>query len=470
MTFITKDFMLQNETAKQLYHDFAESLPIFDYHCHLDPQQIAEDHKFADVTELWLAGDHYKWRAMRAHGIPEEKITGNASSEEKFQAWAQTVESVVGNPLYHWTHLELKRYFDVDELLNSKNWKSVYDQANKTIQEKGLTARTLIENSNVTFIGTTDNPTDSLEFHDAIREDADFTVEVAPAFRPDEAFAVGEEKFINFVQKLQNVSFKDVTTYKELITEIEARVDYFNERGATISDHGLGKLFYAESTDEEIEAIFLKALAKKEVTAEENAKYQTRLLSDLGKMYHARGWVMQIHFGAIRNNNSRMFDLVGADAGFDSTNDQTDVAYALNNILNALDKEDKLPKTIIYNLNPIYNDVVASTVANFQSNNEGIKGKIQFGSGWWFNDTEQGMLRQMEALADHGLLMHFVGMLTDSRSFVSYPRHEYFRRILCNFIGERVENGKFPNDQDILKKLVENVCYNNAMEYFNKVK
>lgn len=470
MSFINKDFMLQNETAKQLYHDFAEALPIVDYHCHLDPQQIAGDYKFADVTELWLAGDHYKWRAMRAHGIPEEKITGNASSEEKFQAWAQTVESVVGNPLYHWTHLELKRYFGVDELLNSKNWKSIYDQANQAIKENGLTARTLIHNSNVTFIGTTDNPTDSLEFHDAIREDADFTVEVAPSFRPDEAFAVGEEKFLNFVDKLQKVSSKDVTTYKELITEIEARVDYFNERGAIISDHGLGKLLYAESTDEEIEAIFLKGLAQKEVSAEENAKYQTRLLSDLGKMYHTRGWVMQLHFGAIRNNNSRMFDLVGADAGFDSINDQTNVAFALNNILNALDKEDKLPKTIVYNLNPTYNDVVASTVANFQTNNEGIKGKIQFGSGWWFNDTEQGMLRQMEALADHGLLMHFVGMLTDSRSFVSYPRHEYFRRILCNFIGERVENGKFPNDQDLLKKLVENICYNNAMEYFNRVK
>lgn len=470
MTFINKDFMLQNKTAKQLYHDFAESLPIFDYHCHLDPQQIAEDHKFNNVTELWLAGDHYKWRAMRAHGIPEEKITGNASSEEKFEAWAQTVESVVGNPLYHWTHLELKRYFAIDELLNSKNWKSIYDQANKAILEKGLTARTLINNSNVTFIGTTDNPTDSLEFHDAIREDENFTVEVAPSFRPDEAFAVGEEKFTNFIKKLQDASTKDVTTYKELIKEIENRVDYFNERGAIVSDHGLGKLFYAESTDDEIEAIFLKALAQKDITAEENAKYQTRLLSDLGKMYHARGWVMQLHFGAIRNNNSRMFDLVGADAGFDSINDQTDVAYALNNILNALDKEDKLPKTIIYNLNPIYNDVVASAVANFQSNNEGIKGKIQFGSGWWFNDTEQGMLRQMEALADHGLLMHFVGMLTDSRSFVSYPRHEYFRRILCNFIGERVENGKFPNNQELLKKLIENVCYNNAMRYFNKAK
>ena len=470
MTFINKDFMLQNKTAKQLYHDFAESLPIFDYHCHLDPQQIAEDHKFNNVTELWLAGDHYKWRAMRAHGIPEEKITGNASSEEKFEAWAQTVESVVGNPLYHWTHLELKRYFAIDELLNSKNWKSIYDQANKAILEKGLTARTLINNSNVTFIGTTDNPTDSLEFHDAIREDENFTVEVAPSFRPDEAFAVGEEKFTNFIKKLQDASTKDVTTYKELIKEIENRVDYFNERGAIVSDHGLGKLFYAESTDDEIEAIFLKALAQKEITAEENAKYQTRLLSDLGKMYHARGWVMQLHFGAIRNNNSRMFDLVGADAGFDSINDQTDVAYALNNILNALDKEDNLPKTIIYNLNPIYNDVVASAVANFQSNNEGIKGKIQFGSGWWFNDTEQGMLRQMEDLADHGLLMHFVGMLTDSRSFISYPRHEYFRRILCNFIGERVENGKFPNDQELLKKLIENVCYNNAMRYFNKAK
>lgn len=470
MSFIQKDFMLQNETAKQLYHDYAETLPIFDYHCHLDPQQIAEDHKFADVTELWLAGDHYKWRAMRAHGIPEEKITGNASSRDKFQAWAETVESVVGNPLYHWTHLELKRYFDIDDLLSSANWEEIFDKANKTIEEKGLTAKTLITQSNVVFIGTTDNPTDSLEYHETIQKDENFKTEVAPSFRPDEAFAIGEEKFTSFIEKLQTVSSKKIDTYKELVQQIEARVEYFNERGALISDHGLGTLLFAESTDEEIEAIFLKALANQAVTAEENAKYQTRLLVDLGKMYHAKDWIMQIHFGAIRNNNTRMFEQVGPDAGFDSTNDQSDVAYALNNVLNALDKENKLPKTIIYNLNPIYNDVVASAVANFQANDENIKGKIQFGSGWWFNDTEEGMLRQMTALADHGLLMHFVGMLTDSRSFVSYPRHEYFRRIVCNFVGERVENGKIPNDSTLLKKLIENICYYNALTYFNKNK
>lgn len=470
MSFIQKDFMLQNETAKQLYHDYAETLPIFDYHCHLDPQQIAEDHKFADVTELWLAGDHYKWRAMRAHGIPEEKITGNASSRDKFQAWAETVESVVGNPLYHWTHLELKRYFDIDDLLSSANWEEIFDKANKTIEEKGLTAKTLITQSNVVFIGTTDNPTDTLEYHETIQKDENFKTEVAPSFRPDEAFAIGEEKFTSFIEKLQTASSKKIDTYKELVQQIEARVEYFNERGALISDHGLGTLLFAESTDEEIEAIFLKALANQAVTAEENTKYQTRLLVDLGKMYHAKDWIMQIHFGAIRNNNTRMFEQVGPDAGFDSTNDQSDVAYALNNVLNALDKENKLPKTIIYNLNPIYNDVVASAVANFQANDENIKGKIQFGSGWWFNDTEEGMLRQMTALADHGLLMHFVGMLTDSRSFVSYPRHEYFRRIVCNFVGERVENGKIPNDSTLLKKLIENICYYNALTYFNKNK
>lgn len=470
MSFIHDDFMLQNETAKQLYHDFAKDLPIYDYHCHLDPQQIAEDHEFQDVTELWLAGDHYKWRAMRANGIPERKITGDASSEEKFQAWAETVENTVGNPLYHWTHLELKRYFDIDDQLNGENWKEIYDKANKAIKENGLTARTLIKSSNVTFVGTTDNPTDSLEYHDQIRNDESFDVTVAPSFRPDEAFAIGEPKFTAFITKLKNVSSNEITSYKEMMKAIEARIDYFDERGTVASDHGIGVLAYAESTDEEIEAIFVKAVAGTDVTFEESAKFQTRLLADLGECYFDRDWAMQIHFGAIRNNNSRMFDLIGPDAGFDSLNDQANVAYALNNILDAMAKKGKLPKTIVYNLNPLYNDIVASTTANFQNNAEGIKGKIQFGAGWWFNDTEKGMLRQMETLADHGLLMHFVGMLTDSRSFVSYPRHEYFRRILCNYIGENVENGKFPNDEKLLKKMVENICYNNADRYFVKNK
>lgn len=468
MTFINKDFMLQNETAKYLYHTYAEHMPIYDYHCHLDPQQIAEDHTFHDVTELWLAGDHYKWRAMRANGVPEEKITGNASSEEKFQAWAETVEACIGNPLYHWTHLEMKRYFDIDEQLNGDNWKEIYDRINKTIKEKGLTAQKLIQSSNVVFVGTTDNPTDSLESHDQIQKNQDFPVTVAPSFRPDEAFAIGEQRFTDFLEKLRAVVPNNITTYVEMMKAIENRIDYFNDRGTVASDHGIGTLTYEESTNDEIETIFLKAAAKEEITSIEAAKYQTRLLIDLAECYFDREWVMQIHFGAIRNNNTRMFEAIGPDSGFDSTNDQSNVAYALNNLLDAMAKKDKLPKMIIYNLNPIYNDIVASATANFQNNTAGVKGKVQFGAGWWFNDTEKGMLRQMDALADHGLLMHFVGMLTDSRSFVSYPRHEYFRRILCNYVGENVENGKFPNDKDLLKKLIENICFNNADRYFKK--
>lgn len=468
MAFIHEDFMLQNDVAKHLYHDYAKDMPIYDYHCHLDPKQIAEDHEFENITELWLAGDHYKWRAMRANGVPERKITGDASPEEKFQAWAETAEVSVGNPLFHWTQLELKKYFGIEDLLTGENWKEIYDRANAVLKEQKLTARQLIKNSNVELVGTTDNPTDSLEYHDQIAQDDSFDVTVVPSFRPDEAFAAGEEKFNNFIKKLREVTGKDIGTYKELIRALEERIDYFDRRGTVASDHGLGELMFAESTDEEIEAIFVKALAQKELTREELAKYMTRLLADLGALYHDRGWAMQIHFGAIRNNNQRMFDLIGPDAGFDSLNDQQNVAYALNNLLNAMHKNGKLPKTIVYNLNPMYNHIVASTVANFQGNPDGIKGKVQFGAGWWFNDTEQGMLRQMETLADHGLLMHFVGMLTDSRSFISYTRHDYFRRILCNYVGEQVELGKFPNEDSLLKRLVENVCYNNAKGYFVK--
>uniref|UniRef100_UPI00344B1E9C glucuronate isomerase n=1 Tax=Carnobacterium sp. TaxID=48221 RepID=UPI00344B1E9C len=470
MIFIHEDFMLQNEKAKELYHSYAKEMPIYDYHCHLNPKEIADNHQFLDVTELWLAGDHYKWRAMRANGISEEKITGNASSKEKFEAWAQTVEACIGNPLYHWTHLEMKRYFDIDEQLNGDNWEELYNRANKIIKEKNLTAQTLIEQSNVVFIGTTDNPTDSLEYHDQINEDQSFNVNVTPSFRPDEAFALGEQKFIDFLKKLTSYTATKVTTYKEMMAALEQRIDYFDKRGCVASDHGISTLSYSDSTDDEIESIFLKTVSGEAVSNEEIAKYQTRLLVDLAECYYDRDWVMQIHFGAIRNNNDKMFNLLGPDVGFDSIKDQTNVGYSLNNLLDAMAKKDKLPKMVIYNLNPTYNHVVASAVANFQNNEDGIKGRIQFGAGWWFNDTEKGMLRQMETLADHGLLMHFVGMITDSRSFVSYPRHEYFRRILCNYIGENVENGKIPNDDKLLKKLIENICYLNAKNYFKNKK
>lgn len=466
MSFIHKDFMLQNEKAKELYHGYAEKMPIYDYHCHLNPKEIAEDHQFEDVTELWLEGDHYKWRAMRANGIPEEKITGTASSKEKFKAWAETVEACIGNPLYHWTHLEMKRYFDIDEQLTSDNWEEIYNSANRLMKEKNLTAQKLIEQSNVVFIGTTDNPTDSLEYHELIKENPSFTVNVAPSFRPDEAFAIGEPKFDLFLKALTNFSSEKIASYQTMIRVLKNRIDFFDKKGAVVSDHGISTLTYCKSTDEEIETIFLKTISNQAISNEDRAKYQTRLLVDLAGLYYEKDWVMQIHFGAIRNNNNKMFDVLGSDTGFDSIKDQTDVAYSLNQLLNAMAEKGTLPKTILYNLNPIYNDIVASTAANFQSNEQGIKGKIQFGAGWWFNDTEKGMLRQMDSLADHGLLMHFVGMLTDSRSFISYPRHEYFRRILCNYIGEQVENGKIPNDELLLKKLIEHICYINAKNYF----
>ncbi|HJB24034.1 MAG TPA: glucuronate isomerase [Candidatus Jeotgalibaca pullicola] len=468
MAFIHDDFMLTNDTAKHLYHTYAEKMPIFDYHCHLIPDWIADDHEFSDITELWLAGDHYKWRAMRANGVPENMITGDASPEEKFAAWAETAENTIGNPLFHWTQLELKRYFDIDELLTKDNWKEIYEQANKVLKEKKLTARKLIEMSNVTFVGTTDNPTDSLKAHDKILKDKKFDIKVAPSFRPDEAFHIDDNRFAGFLERMEAIFGNHPTSYKELVEQLEKRVDFFDKHGTLASDHALENMVYSDASDNEIEQIFQKALKQEAISKDEKEKYLTRILIDLGEMYADRGWAMQIHFGALRNNNEYWYDRLGPDVGFDSIHDSVNDGRNLNLLLNAMERKQKLPKMIIYNLNPTQNHVVASAVANFQVNNEGIKSKVQFGAGWWFNDTEQGMLRQMEALADHGLLMNFVGMLTDSRSFVSYPRHEYFRRILCNYVGEQVESGKFPNEETLLQRLIENVCYNNAVNYFKK--
>lgn len=468
MAFINDDFMLTNKTAKHLYHSYAEKMPIFDYHCHLIPDWIAEDHEFKDVTELWLAGDHYKWRAMRANGVPENTITGNATPEEKFAAWAETAENTIGNPLFHWTQLELKRYFDIDDLLTKNNWKDIYERANKVLKEKKLTARKLMELSNVTFVGTTDNPTDDLKAHDKIAADKDFKITVAPSFRPDEAFHIDDSRFAGFLERMANIFGNQPHSYTELMTQLESRIDYFDARGTVASDHALENMVYLEATDMEIEEIFQKALKQEAVSKEEKEKYLTRILIDLGALYAERGWAMQIHFGALRNNNDYWYDRLGPDVGFDSIHDSVDDGRRLNRLLNAMERQQKMPKMIIYNLNPTQNYVVASAVGNFQVNNEGIKSKVQFGAGWWFNDTEQGMLNQMKALADHGLLMNFVGMLTDSRSFVSYPRHEYFRRILCNYVGEEVESGKFPNEEGLLKRLIENICYNNAVNYFRK--
>lgn len=467
MTFINDDFMLQTETAKHLYHDFSQKMPIFDYHCHLDPRQIAEDHEFQNITELWLGGDHYKWRALRAMGVAEAKITGDASAEEKFQAWAETVPNTIGNPLFHWSALELKRYFDIDELLTGDNWQEIYAAANAKLKNDKLTARQLIKNSNVKFICTTDNPYDALTYHKQIAEDDSFDVTVVPGFRPDEAFAVGEQKFVDFLPKMEAANGIKIDSFAKLVESLADRVQFFAAHGSNISDHGLAKLVFRPATNDDAEVIFQKAAQGAAVNDEEYGQFQTALIRELGKIYHAQGFVMQFHFGAIRNNSARLFNHLGPDAGLDAINDQTNVAAALNGLLNEMDKTNQLPKVILYPLNPAYFDLAGTTAANFQANDQGLKSRVQLGSGWWFNDTKYGMLKQFKALAESGLLMNFVGMLTDSRSFISYTRHEYFRRLFCDYIGDLVERGEIPNDDQLLEKLITNVSYQNAITYFD---
>ncbi|MBM4761490.1 glucuronate isomerase [Bacillus sp. B15-48] len=463
-SFIHENFILQTKTAQDLYHKYAKQMPIYDYHCHLPPQEIAENRKFKNITELWLKGDHYKWRAMRAHGIDEKYITGDASDKEKFQAWAQTVPYTLGNALYHWTHLELKNYFGIDELLNENNWEQIWDQCNELLQKDEYSVQELIKRSNVKLICTTDEPTDDLMYHEEIKKQ-DFPVKVLPTFRPDKGIEINKDTFIPFVQKLEGVIGRNIASFADYIQALEERVDYFHEKGCRVSDHGISEIPFAHFSDGEIEGIFQSGRKGEGVTAEEETKFKTAVLLSLAKFYKQRDWAMQIHFGAIRNNNTKMFEKLGPDAGYDSITDQGEVAVPLNALLNAFDQNDHLPRTIIYNLNPIYNDLIGSTIQNFQTE-PGVAGKIQFGSGWWFNDTKPGMIRQITSLADQGLLMHFVGMLTDSRSFISYSRHEYFRRILCDLVGNWVEEGDFPNDEALLQQLVENICYNNAKNYF----
>ncbi|MCL6459780.1 MAG: glucuronate isomerase [Gorillibacterium sp.] len=466
MEFIGKDFILNNKTAKKLYHEFAETQPIIDYHCHLDPKEIAENKRFSTITDLWLAGDHYKWRAMRANGVSEDKITGNASPAEKFKAWAETVESCVGNPLYHWTHLELKKYFGINEVLNGSNWEKIWNKCNEMLDQPRFTPRGLIEQSNVEVICTTDAPCDSLEYHVAIQGLADFSTKVLPTFRPDEALDASGEIYVGFVKKLQACTSQKVNNFSDFLHALDERVEYFHERGGRLSDHGLMKIEYSASSQAEQEELFQKKMASIELSAEEEVKYKTAVLIALAGSYKKRDWTMQLHFGAIRNNSSASYRKSGINAGYDSIYDQANVAENLNQLLNAMEENDALPKTIVYNLNAAVNDIVASAIGNFQTSGS-VKGNIQFGSGWWFNDTKRGMTRQLTALADQGLLMNFVGMLTDSRSFISYTRHEYFRRILCNLVGQWVTDGEIPDDEELLKKLIENISYKNAKAYFN---
>ena len=465
-SFIHENFLLNNKTAVELYHQYAENMPIYDYHCHLSPKDIAENRKFNNITELWLEGDHYKWRAMRAHGIDEKYITGDGDPKEKFAAWAKTVPYTLGNALYHWTHIELKKYFGIEELLNEESYEKIWDRCNELLQQDDYSAQEIIKRSNVKVICTTDDPTDDLHYHEQIANLPDFPVKVLPTFRPDKGLEINKDTFIPFVKQLEEVTNKSFSSFDEYVQALEGRVQYFHEKGCRISDHGLSEIPYAKFEHSELDAIFQAGRNGQEVSKVDENKFKTAILMVLAKAYKERDWAMQIHFGAIRNNNTRMFKKLGPDAGFDSISDQGEVAAPLNALLDAFEQENSLPKTILYNLNPVYNELIGTTIQNFQAES-GIAGKIQFGSGWWFNDTKPGMLRQLTALADQGLLMHFVGMLTDSRSFISYSRHEYFRRILCNLIGTWVEDGEIPNDPALLQMMVENICYNNAKNYFS---
>ncbi|HCQ7753175.1 glucuronate isomerase [Citrobacter sp. 50677481] len=466
MGFINDRFMIDNEVGVRLYQDIAKDLPIIDYHCHLEAKDIYENNAFEDITQLWLAGDHYKWRAMRANGIDERCITGDASSEEKFQAWAETVEASFGNPLYHWTHLELSHYFDCHLTLDSHNWREVMEYCNRLLRQPDFTPRRLMERSKVEVVCTTDAPLDSLEYHRLLRQDNSFGIKVLPTFRPDDVFSDDPARFAEFTTKLAQSTDEEVKTFAQFSEAIRQRIAWFHNAGCRISDHGPACIDYQAATPERVNALFSRKASAETLTAEDERQLNSAIFVMLAGHYKAFGWAMQIHFGAIRNTNSRMHHRLGINTGFDSINDQSRLASSLNHLFDAMMQENALPKTILYNLNAIYNDIVATTIANFQSAEFGVKSPMQFGSGWWFNDTRRGMENQLNSLADQGLLMHFVGMLTDSRSFVSYTRHDYFRRILCNLIGGWVEKGEVPNNKDILTRMIRNICHDNAKNYF----
>lgn len=455
-----ENFLLSNDTAVTLYHQYAKEMPIYDYHCHISPKEIAENKKYRNITEIWLGGDHYKWRAMRSNGVPEKYITGDASDKEKFMKWAETMPYCIGNPLYHWTHLELKRYFGIDKLLSPETAEEIWEKCNAVLEN--LTVRDIIKKSNVKLLCTTDDPTDTLEYHKAIAEDKTFDVKVLPAFRPDKSFNIEKEGFKEWIAKLGQVVGFEIKTFDDLTKALKARLEYFHEVGCRISDHALDPVVFEPGTADEATVILQKGLKGEVLTEKEIKKYKTQVMLFLGREYARLGWTMQLHIGTIRNNNSRMMRLLGPDTGFDAIADYT-YGESLAKFLDALDSTDQLPKTILYTLNPRDNEMLGTIIGCFQG---GIPGKMQFGSGWWFNDQKDGMIRQMVALANLGLLSRFVGMLTDSRSFLSYTRHEYFRRILCNLLGEWVENGEAPNDMKLLGEMVQNICYNNAKNYF----
>jgi len=462
--FMDENFLLQTETAQKLYHQHAAKMPVFDYHCHIPPNEIAEDKQFENMAQIWLYGDHYKWRAMRANGVDERYCTGNASDWEKFEKWAETVPNTLRNPLYHWTHLELKRFFGIDKILNPSTAKEIWDECNAKLQTPEYSVRNIIRMANVHTICTTDDPVDSLEYHRQIKESG-FEISVLPAWRPDKAMAVeNTESFNKYVDKLAEVSGIAIDSYSTFMDAIDNRHKFFHENGCRLSDHGLETAIAEDYTDKEIRDIFEKIRGENDLTRLEILKFKSCMLYEFGIMDHSRGWTQQFHLGALRNNSTRLFKQLGPDTGLDSIGD-FEMARPLSKFLDKLDMENKLTKTIVYNLNPRDNELIATMIGNFQDGS--VPGKMQFGSGWWFLDQKDGMEKQMNALSNLGLLSRFVGMLTDSRSFLSYPRHEYFRRTLCNLIGNDVENGEIPNDMELLGEMVENICFNNAKAYFN---
>lgn len=467
--FMCEDFLLTTETAKRLYHEYAKDQPIYDYHCHLNPQEIAQDRRFENLGQIWLEGDHYKWRGMRSAGVPEHLITGNSTDLEKYKAWAKTVPQCLGNPLYHWTHLELRRPFGISgKLFGPETADRIWTQCNEQLATPEFSARGIMKQMNVRMAGTTDDPIDSLEHHAAIAADDSFDIEVLPSWRPDKAFKIDLEGFATYMLALGEVADTEIRCFDDLLTALSIRLKHFDQHGCRAADHGIEIVRYAKIPSETaLDNLMTRRLKGEVLNETEVAQFSTAVQVWLGKQYAKLGWVMQLHIGAQRNNSTRMFKLLGPDAGFDSIGDRS-FAYELSSILDEMDKTDELPKTILYCLNPRDNEMMATMIGNFQGG--GIAGKIQFGSGWWFNDQKDGMQRQIEQLAQLGLLSQFVGMLTDSRSFLSYTRHEYFRRILCEMIGRWVENGEVPNDDSLLKPMVENISFGNAANFFKAAK
>jgi glucuronate isomerase len=462
--FLDENFLLQSKTAEKLYHDYAVKMPIVDYHCHLPPDQIAADNNFENITQGWLYGDHYKWRAMRTNGVDESYCTGNQSDEAKFHKWSETVPYTMRNPLYHWTHLELLRYFEVREVLNPDSSKRIYDECNARIRTPEYSIRSLLTKMKVRVICTTDDPVDDLSHHQKLRSEG-FGIKILPAFRPDKAMQSDDVSVLNkYIDRLEAASDTSIGNFNQYLGALKKRHDFFAENGCTVSDHGLERLHAADYTQTEIEQIFDKIRSQKSLTGEENEKFKSAMLVQFAIWDHEKQWVQQYHVGALRNNNSRRLSELGPDTGWDSIGDFPQ-AQTLSRFLNRLDSKNQLTKTIVYNLNPADNALMATMAGNF--NDGTIPGKIQFGSGWWFLDQKQGMIEQMNALSNMGLISRFVGMLTDSRSFLSYPRHEYFRRILCNLFGEEIENGELPNDIPWIGKMIEDICFNNAKNYFN---